>query len=276
VAAAAAEAAVREASGNSAPAESTANPAPADSTANGSGNHAAAQRGTPPEMPVEISNEIPAQTRADLYHTRCIPHMGATSLPALRLTVSSFLHVRYWSQLQLDDCQRLQICRACAFVTTRILVVDILSGRLPGRWVAGVLVVNAHRVTDTSGEGFAVRLLRASNPAGFVRAFSDQPTSFGGFNKVSIVLFCCGLLLWCRHGNITSGPSFCSLLHCDIKQLSIVVCCADREGYEGALCAEALPVAALSDVCQGGPGGERRHPSRCRNSVPLPMLDILP
>lgn len=69
-------------------------------------------------------------------------------------------------------------------MTTRILVVDILSGRLPGRWVAGVLVVNAHRVTDTSGEGFAVRLLRAGNPAGFVRAFSDQPTSFGGFNKV--------------------------------------------------------------------------------------------
>lgn len=71
-------------------------------------------------------------------------------------------------------------------MTTRILVVDILSGRLPGRWVAGVLVVNAHRVTDTSGDGFAVRLLRAGNPAGFVRAFSDQPTSFGGFNKVGI------------------------------------------------------------------------------------------
>lgn len=80
-------------------------------------------------------------------------------------------------------------------MTTRILVVDILSGRLPGRWVAGVLVVNAHRVTDTSGEGFAVRLLRASNPAGFVRAFSDQPTSFGGFNKVCTAPFGCGIPL---------------------------------------------------------------------------------
>ena len=32
-------------------------------------------------------------------------------------------------------------------MTTRILVVDMLSGRLPGEWVAGVIVLNAHRVT---------------------------------------------------------------------------------------------------------------------------------
>lgn len=73
-------------------------------------------------------------------------------------------------------------------MTTRILVVDMLSGRLPGRWVAGVVVLNAHRVTDTSGEGFAVRLFRAANAAGFVRAFSDAPTSFAGFNKVNTSL----------------------------------------------------------------------------------------
>jgi len=73
-------------------------------------------------------------------------------------------------------------------VTTRILVVDMLSGRLPGRWVAGVVVLNAHRVTDTSGDGFAVRLFRAANAAGFVRAFSDAPTSFAGFNKVNTSL----------------------------------------------------------------------------------------
>lgn len=71
-------------------------------------------------------------------------------------------------------------------MTTRILVVDLLSNRLPASRVAGVVVVNAHRVTDTSGEGFAVRLLRAGNGGAFVRGLSDQPTSFGGFSKVCL------------------------------------------------------------------------------------------
>ncbi len=71
-------------------------------------------------------------------------------------------------------------------MTTRILVVDLLSSRLPAHWVAGAVVVNAHRVTDTSGEGFAVRLLRAGSSAAFVRGLSDQPTSFGGFSKVGL------------------------------------------------------------------------------------------
>ena len=41
--------------------------------------------------------------------------------------------------------------RSCLFVTTRILVVDLLSGRLHGRHVSGIVVLNAHRVNDTSG-----------------------------------------------------------------------------------------------------------------------------
>jgi DNA excision repair protein ERCC-4 len=51
---------------------------------------------------------------------------------------------------------------------------------------AGIIVLNAHRVTDTNGEGFAVRLFRSGNTGGYVRAFSDMPTAFaGGFNKVT-------------------------------------------------------------------------------------------
>lgn len=50
-----------------------------------------------------------------------------------------------------------------------------------------MIVVNAHRVTDTSGEGFAVRLYRERNRTGFLRALSDQPTAFtSGFNKVLV------------------------------------------------------------------------------------------
>lgn len=58
--------------------------------------------------------------------------------------------------------------------------------------------MNAHRVTDNSGEGFAVRLYRqgsglnssaaaggGGNVGGFVRAFSDNPNAFAsGFNRL--------------------------------------------------------------------------------------------
>ena len=74
-------------------------------------------------------------------------------------------------------------------------MVDLLSDRLSGRHVAGVVVLNAHRVTDTSGEGFAVRLFRAANSNGFVRAFSDQPVSFLGFSKVLLVPLPIGVYL---------------------------------------------------------------------------------
>ncbi len=82
---------------------------------------------------------------------------------------------------------------------------------------AGLIILNAHRVSDTSGEGFAVRLYRqgtnlglppvaaqtlppqqqqyfptqqcdTGNSTGFVRAFSDTPTAFmAGFNRCVLV-----------------------------------------------------------------------------------------
>ena len=49
-------------------------------------------------------------------------------------------------------------------LTTRILVTDLLSGRLPSARTAGLLVHNAHTVTEWSGEAFAIRLLQQRNP----------------------------------------------------------------------------------------------------------------
>ncbi|GLC66509.1 hypothetical protein PLESTF_000438200 [Pleodorina starrii] len=110
--------------------------------------------------PVDITNEVPASERVQLY--RASP--GGRPL----------------------------------FITPRILVVDLLAHRLRGREVAGVLLLNAHRASDTSGEGFAVALLRADCPAGgrggagagcWVRALSDAPVAFNqGFNRVEKVM----------------------------------------------------------------------------------------
>jgi len=76
--------------------------------------------------------------------------------------------------------------RGCvAFVTTRIASVDLLSGRLDAKRVRGVIVCSAHRTTETSGEGFVVRLFREGNRTGYVRAISDRPGQLTrGFNSV--------------------------------------------------------------------------------------------
>ncbi|KAL0051045.1 hypothetical protein WJX82_001096 [Trebouxia sp. C0006] len=66
-----------------------------------------------------------------------------------------------------------------------------------------MVIMNAHRVTDSSGEAFAVRLFRMANKHGFVRAFTDQPTGFAsGFNKIEKTmkaLYVRRLFLWPRY-----------------------------------------------------------------------------
>lgn len=72
-----------------------------------------------------------------------------------------------------------------AFVTTRIASVDFLSGRLGAGRVRGVIVCGAHRTTETSGEGFVVRLFREGNRSGYVRAISDRPGELTrGFSSI--------------------------------------------------------------------------------------------
>ncbi|PSC75286.1 DNA repair endonuclease UVH1 [Micractinium conductrix] len=106
------------------------------------------------------------------------------------------------NEVAAAERQALYATRSCLFVTTRILVVDQLSGRISADQIAGMVVLNAHRVTDSSGEGFAVRLYKSAAPAGVVRAFSDAPAAFASeFNKVEKVmkaLYVRRLYLWPR------------------------------------------------------------------------------
>jgi len=106
----------------------------------------------------------------------------------------------------IATAERLRLYNSCScmFVTTRILVVDLLSGRLSPNDIAGIYVLNAHRVTDSSGEGFVVRLFRTQggSTSGFVRGFSDFPSSFtsefGKTEKVMKALYAKRLHLWPR------------------------------------------------------------------------------
>lgn len=77
----------------------------------------------------------------------------------------------------------------CFLVTSRILVVDLLTGQLDAAQVSGLLVNDAHRVTETSVEAFILRLYRERNRDGFVKGFSDDSGALAaGFNRMELVL----------------------------------------------------------------------------------------
>ncbi|KVH95228.1 hypothetical protein Ccrd_002683, partial [Cynara cardunculus var. scolymus] len=88
------------------------------------------------------------------------------------------------------------------FITSRILIVDLLTRRLPTSAVAGVVLLNAHSLSETCTEAFIVRILRSSNKNLYVRAFSDKPHAMvSGFAKAERTLKCLflrKLYLWPR------------------------------------------------------------------------------
>ncbi|KAL1304737.1 hypothetical protein AAFC00_003682 [Neodothiora populina] len=63
-------------------------------------------------------------------------------------------------------------------ITSRILVVDLLSENLDPTKVTGLIVLHAERIPATSLEAFVVRIFRQKNKTGFLKAFSDTPEPF--------------------------------------------------------------------------------------------------
>uniref|UniRef100_A0A8C3L8I5 DNA repair endonuclease XPF n=1 Tax=Chrysolophus pictus TaxID=9089 RepID=A0A8C3L8I5_CHRPC len=88
------------------------------------------------------------------------------------------------------------------FATSRILVVDFLTDRIPANLITGVLVYKAHRIIESCQESFILRLYRQKNKEGFIKAFTDNAVAFNtGFCQVERVmrnLFVRKLYLWPR------------------------------------------------------------------------------
>jgi len=71
-------------------------------------------------------------------------------------------------------------------VTSRILVVDLLTENLDPAKVTGLIVLHAEKIPATSLEAFIVRIYRQKNKAGFLKAFSDAPEPFtSGFSPLA-------------------------------------------------------------------------------------------
>lgn len=64
------------------------------------------------------------------------------------------------------------------FISTRILVVDLLKNRVPIEHITGIFVLRAHGIIESCQEAFALRLYRQKNKTGFIRAFSLSVEAF--------------------------------------------------------------------------------------------------
>ncbi|KAL4883873.1 hypothetical protein BJY04DRAFT_183422 [Aspergillus karnatakaensis] len=71
-------------------------------------------------------------------------------------------------------------------VTSRILVVDLLSKLLDPEKVTGLVILHADKIVATSTEAFIIRIYRHANKSGFLKAFSDSPEPFTtGFSPLA-------------------------------------------------------------------------------------------
>ncbi|XP_055603045.1 DNA repair endonuclease XPF [Uranotaenia lowii] len=103
--------------------------------------------------------------------------------------------------------ERVYLQGGIQFISTRILVVDLLKGRIPIELITGIFVVRAHEIIESCQEAFALRLYRQKNKTGFIKAFSKNVEAFtfgyGHVEKVMRNLFVKELFIWPRfHGVI--------------------------------------------------------------------------
>lgn len=82
------------------------------------------------------------------------------------------------------------------------MLIDLLKERIPVALTTGLVLLDAHRITEFGLEAFIIDLYRAANRLGFIKAFTDQATAItGGFGKVERLLKflrCPRLLLYPR------------------------------------------------------------------------------
>ncbi|KAJ7952598.1 DNA repair endonuclease UVH1 [Quillaja saponaria] len=77
------------------------------------------------------------------------------------------------------------------FITARILIVDLLTNKIPTSSIAGLIILNAHSLSESSTEAFIVRILRSLNREAYIRAFSDKPHAMvSGFAKAERIMKC--------------------------------------------------------------------------------------
>ncbi|CUM66849.1 uncharacterized protein PRCAT00004533001 [Priceomyces carsonii] len=107
------------------------------------------------------------------------------------------------SEVQITSSKRTSIYAKGGImaVTSRVLVVDFLSGALSANEITGLLILHAERIKETSNESFIINLYRDQNDWGFIKAISEDPESFTGFTPLASklrILRLSNVFLWPR------------------------------------------------------------------------------
>lgn len=141
-------------------------------------------------------------------------------------------------------------------ITSRILIVDFLSGLLDPAMVTGLVVLHADRVAATSLEAFIVRIYRQKNKKGFLKAFSDQPEPFtSGFQPLSNILrnlFLRKPVLYPRF-HVTVAKSLEGKRKAEVIELEVPMTEAMRDIQNAVM--ECVEVS-ISELKKGNPGLE--------------------
>ncbi|XP_050908673.1 DNA repair endonuclease UVH1-like [Lathyrus oleraceus] len=99
--------------------------------------------------------------------------------------------VEITADLPVNHRHSLYSSGSVCFITPRILIVDLLTNKLPASIISGLIILNAHSVSETSTEAFIVRIFRSLNRSAFVRVFSDRPQAMvSGFAKAERTMKC--------------------------------------------------------------------------------------
>ncbi|XP_054274769.1 DNA repair endonuclease XPF-like [Macrosteles quadrilineatus] len=140
-----------------------------------------------------------ASQREEEFFVTELEKQGVTPLPRV-----------ITSETTNTDREKVYLEGGVLMVSARILVVDLLRGRVPVAHVTGFVVLRAHKILESCQEAFALRLYRQDNKTGFIKAFSSSPEAFTvGFAKVDRImksLFVKNLFLWPRfHATVNSS-----------------------------------------------------------------------
>lgn len=106
------------------------------------------------------------------------------------------------NEISSQDRSDLYMKGGCFFITSRVLIVDLLDGKVDATKICGFLVYDAHRISETSIESFILRVYRERNRSGFIKAFSEDPehlqNRFGKVERLLRLLYVKKLYLWPR------------------------------------------------------------------------------
>lgn len=77
-----------------------------------------------------------------------------------------------------NEREKVYLSGGIQFLSTQVLVVDLLKGRVPAELITGIFVLRAHQIIESCQEAFALRLYRQKNKTGFIKAFTLSAEAF--------------------------------------------------------------------------------------------------